>query len=72
MGNYKKTDALKEIRETAKKNGLTFKGMNATLNGSQLFMFVDRKTGERVLENCQFWTAYEDCMSGHIDTLNRI
>jgi len=71
MINYSLNDAAKEIRATAKKNGLTFKRMNTTLNGAYLWMFTDRKTGAKVLENCQFWTAYEDCMNGYIDTLNR-
>lgn len=71
MINYSLNDALKEVRKIAKENGLTFKRMNTSLNGEMRWMFIDRKSGEKVLENCRFWTAYEDCMSGYIDTLKR-
>ena len=71
MTNYTQTEAAKEIKETARKNGLTFKKMNTTFNGAYLWMFTDRKTGIRVLEKCQFWASYENCINGYIDTLKR-
>ena len=71
MTNYKQAEAAKEIRATAKENGLIFKKQNATINGAQAWMFTDRATGQKVLENCLFGTAYENCMNGYIDTLKR-
>lgn len=62
--------AAKEIRKIARNNGLTFKRIpGATLNGAALYRFVRRDNGSVVLDNCQFWTAYENCMSGYIDKL---
>ncbi len=69
MQNYTQAEALKDIRKTAKKNGLTFKKMNTRLEGAYLWKFVNRKTGEDILWNCQFWTAYENCQNGYIETL---
>jgi len=71
MANYTQAEAAKEIRAIAKRNGLVFKKQNATINGAQAWMFTDRATGRKVLSYCQFWTAYENCMSGYIDTLKR-
>lgn len=66
-----KREASKEIRAEARKNGLTFKVKEngAKLNGSPLYKFVDRKTGDTLIDNCQFWTAYENCQSGYIQKL---
>ena len=61
--------ALREIRLMAKSNGLTFKVQpGATLNGGSMYMFADRKTGETVIRNCTIDSAYNDCMSGYIDS----
>jgi hypothetical protein len=66
---YTQAEALKEIRAIAKKNGLTFKKMNKKSDGVCLWMFTNRKTGQKILENCRFWTAYADCQSGYLETL---
>jgi len=61
------SEAIKEIRKEARNNGMTFKKMpNVKLNGSPLYMFVNRKTGERIIWNCLFWMAYQNCLSGMV------
>ena len=63
--SYTMAEATKEIRKIAKNNGMTFKKMaNIKMNGGSLYMFVNRKTGEKIIWNCTFWSAYENCMSG--------
>ena len=71
MTNYTQAEAAKEIRAEAKKCGLTFKKMNTRLNGAYLWMFVNRKTGEKILWNCTFWSAYENFLNGYILTLKQ-
>ena len=68
MINYPKAEALKEIRRAAKDVGLTFKQSNTRLNGAYLFKLVDRKSGQTVMSNYQFWTAYSDYCSGYLST----
>ena len=68
---FNKKEAMKEIRACAKKNGLTFKLQNATINGHQAYKFTSRKTGLDVLTNRTFWASYENCCSGYIDTLKQ-
>lgn len=70
MTKLTRTQAIKEIRATAKKAGLTFKEQNAYINGQQAYKFTDRATGETKLSNCTFWTAYENCISGYIESYN--
>ena len=65
--NFTQNAAMREIRAIAKKNGLTFKRQSATINGVAVYMFVCRATGVRVIENCTFWSAYENCMSGYVE-----
>ncbi len=60
--------AAKEIRTEAKKVGLTFKRQDATINGKQAYMFTDRATGLRKIENCTFWNAYENYLCGYVGT----
>ena len=60
---------MKEMRKIARDNGLTFKPQNMRINNGQAYMFVNRKTGEKILSNCTFWGAYESCMSGAVQTL---
>ncbi len=67
MTNYTQAAARKEINKIAKANGLVFKRQNVTINGSQGYMFTSRLTGLAIIENCTFWSAYADCMSGNID-----
>lgn len=63
--------ALKEIRKEARKVGLVFKRKNTRLNGVYLWAFEDKIRGDAALDNCQFWTAYENCCSGYIASFNR-
>ena len=64
----KHNEAESFIRKCAKKAGLTFKKSNTRLTGAYLWKLVDRKTGEIVLSNYQFWTAYNDACSGYIES----
>lgn len=64
--NYTMKEAEKEMRVIAKENGLTFKRQSAKINGSQAYMFTNRKTGAVVISNCTFWSAYDCCMSGFV------
>ena len=68
--NISYNEALKYIRKTATANGLTFKKSSSLLNGAPLWKFEDKKRGENAMNNCQFWTAYEDACSGYIDSFN--
>jgi len=63
---YTQAEARKEINKISKDNGLTFKRQNCTINGAQGYMFTNRSSGSRVIENCTFWSAYENCMSGYV------
>lgn len=65
------SEAVKEIRATAKKAGLTFKRQNATINGKQAYKFVCRESGITKMENCTLWIAYENCLSGYIESYNQ-
>lgn len=69
MNNYTQAEARKEINAIAKANGLVFKRQNATINGLQAYMFTNRTTGAKVIENCTFWSAYADCMSGYVESV---
>ena len=66
MSNYTQAEARKEINEIAKENGLVFKRQNSTINGVQAYRFTSRETGLNIIENCTFWSAYADCMSGNV------
>jgi len=68
MQNYTQAEAAKEIRLIAKNAGLTFKRQNARINGNQAYMFTNRDTGETVISNCTFWSAYECCLSGFVSS----
>jgi hypothetical protein len=68
MKNYTQAEAMKEIRLEARKNGMTFKRQNAKINGKQAYMFINRATGERVIENCTLWSAYQNCLSGYVES----
>lgn len=65
------SEAMKEIRRIARKNGMTFKRQNAKINGSQGYKFISRDSGTTLMSNCTLWSAYDNCMSGHIETLNK-
>ena len=64
--NISKNEALKEIRLAAKKAGLVFKQTNTTLNGAYLYKLEVRKTGDVVMSNYRFWSAYADTCNGFI------
>lgn len=68
--NITYNQALKEIRKEARKAGLVFKKKNVRLNGAYLWKFEDRKMGDTVLDNCTFWTAYDNVCSGYINSFN--
>ena len=63
-------DAMKEVRATAKKNGLIFKRQNSTINGQQAYKFVSKDSGKVLGENFTLWSAYENCMSGYVEKMN--
>lgn len=65
------TEAMKEVRRIAKKNEMIFKRQNAAINGRVAYKFIDRTTGLLVGENFTLWSAYENCMSGYVDTMNK-
>lgn len=72
MEKYTRAEVAKEIRAIAKENGMTFKRQpRLTINGNAAYMFVDRRSGERVIENCTFWSAYQNCISGAVENLKR-
>jgi len=66
--NINHCEAESYIRKCAKKAGLTFKKSNTRLTGAFLWRLVDRKTGEIVMRNYQFWSAYSDACSGYIES----
>ena len=68
---YSHNETIKEIRKAAKENGLTFKKQNATINGMQAYMFASRKTGLVIASNFTLNSAYENVLSGYIDTLKQ-
>jgi len=69
--NINYSEALKYIRKTATKNGLTFKKTSTILNGAALWRLEDKIRGDNVIDNYQFWTAYNDACIGYIDTFNK-
>lgn len=71
INGFTRNEAEKQIRKTAKLAGLTFKKQNSRINSEQSFKFIDRATGETVASNYLFWSAYEDCMSGFIETYDK-
>lgn len=64
------SEAMMEIRILAKVHGMTFKRQNMTINGKQAYKFEDKETGLIVGENFTLWSAYENCLSGYVETLN--
>jgi hypothetical protein len=68
--NISYNEAMKEIRKEARKVGLVFKRKNTRLNGVYLWKFEDARRGDAALDNCQFWTAYENICSGYIGSFN--
>ena len=64
------SEAMSEIRKEAKRQGMTFKKQNSYINGKQAYQFVDRASGSQLGENFTLWSAYENCLSGYISTLN--
>ena len=64
-------EVQKECRMYAKKAGLVFKKMDLKINGAPAYKFTSRKTGRVVLSNCALSSAYDNCLSSYIDTLNK-
>ena len=69
MPNITQQEAAKEIRRIAKEKGLTFKRQPLQNKSLTLYHFVDRGSHKPVVEDCSFWVAYENCMSGYISGL---
>lgn len=61
---------LKDIRDIARKSGLTLKIHSFKINGSAAYYFIDRKTKETVLSNCTLNSAYGNAMSGYLQSYN--
>jgi hypothetical protein len=67
---FSKKLALQEIRCAAKINGLTFRQANTRFNGAYLYELIVRKTGEVLISNYLFSSAYNDVCSGYICSWN--
>lgn len=63
---YNKKLALSELRKLAKDFDCTFKESKTRLNGGLLYRLVDRRSGTILIDNYQFWTAYNDLCSGYL------
>ena len=64
-------EAIKEIRNTAKLAGLTFRTHpRLRINGGAAYQFVTRNVGEVVMDNCTLSSSYENCVSGFISSWN--
>lgn len=70
MYGLSKVESIKYIRASAKKAGLTFKQSNTRLNGAYLYQLVVRKSGEVVMTNYLFSSAFNDACSGYIESWN--
>ena len=70
MSTLSNKDAEKYIRKCAKKVGLTFKKSDVRLNGALLWKLQTRKTGETVMSNYLFSSAFNDACSGYIESWN--
>ena len=66
--NISKKEAEKKIRAKASSVNLTFKKSNTRLNGAYLWKLVCRRTGDTVIPNYQFWSAYNDACDGYISS----
>ena len=66
--NITKAAAMKEIRGSARNVGLVFKETNARLSGAPLYKLCVRETGEILIDNYLFWSAFEDQCSGYISS----
>ena len=64
----KKSEILREVRAEAKKIGCTLKTQNATINGQQAYKIVSRKTGITIVENCTLNSAYQNLLSGYVES----
>ena len=64
-------EMIKEIRKTARNNGLVFKKQNATIDTLQAYKFTNRSTGLLVADNFTIKSAYENCLSGYVDLLKQ-
>jgi hypothetical protein len=67
------TQALKEIKAEARKNGLTFGRMTTvgTINGSPAYKFYPRGGGDAVRSNLTLGTAYEIACSGELSQYSK-
>ena len=62
-------EALKEIKEAAKKVGLTFGRMTTVgkINGVPAYKFYPRGGGDAVISNCTLGSAYTLVCAGDLD-----
>ncbi|WP_131667401.1 hypothetical protein [Psychrobacter pygoscelis] len=67
MNTITYNEALKEIRSYARNLGMTFTKQNATINGKQAWMLIDRQSGRVLENNFTLWCAYEDRLNGYFD-----
>ena len=60
-----KNKAMKTIRKAAKAKGLVFKPTDTRLNGALLYKLVDKKTGDVMVDNYLFWSAFYVATEGN-------
>ena len=56
------------IRRVCKRVGLTFKQGDTKRDGVYLWIITNRKTGDIVIDNCTFASAFEYTLSGYISS----
>jgi hypothetical protein len=57
----------KECRLLAKQIGATFKEhTRLRINNRKAYYFINRSTGDVLLENCTLGSAYDNLLSGHV------
>jgi hypothetical protein len=62
----------RECRMIAKRFGMTFKRQRATCNGKALYKFEDRMSGRGILSNCTLNSAYENALSGWLESRSSV
>jgi hypothetical protein len=66
MTNFTQAEARKEINAIGKANGFIMRKQNMTINGAQSYKFEDRESGQVLISNMTFWSAYENAQ--HTET----
>lgn len=65
-----KNESIKYVRKCARNVGLTFKKSTTGFNGAYLYKLTCRKTGETVMSDYLFSSAFNDACSGYIESWN--